>query len=150
MKRTCLLVLALACAALFSVERASAQCIPYPAPTSCFGEPPPVCVGPPSSSAGFVLTCGGSPAIGCTTPPILMIGTCAPPPGIPIPPPIGCTPMCALAIGVSFGTFPDPLFVPPGLPVGATLCAQCGCLAVDPTGRPCVNLADTMTITIVP
>lgn len=148
MFRTCLVAAAIACATLFTSARLTSQCVPIPA--GCFAEPPPVCIGPPSSSAGFGLTCAGSPALGCSTPPILMIGLCALPP-LPVPPPIGCSPACGLAIGVSFGTFPDPSFIPPGLPPGFTFCAQCGCIALlSVTPTPCVNLADAVRITVVP
>ncbi|MCA8943787.1 MAG: hypothetical protein KDB80_14585 [Planctomycetes bacterium] len=141
------LALALAFAGA-SLSNAVAQCTPIPG-VGCLGDPPPTCSGPPSSAAGFSLRCGGSPAsLPCIAPPVMMIGFCSLP--IPILPPLGCSTTCGLVVSPSFGTFPDPTVVGPGLPVGLKLCVQCACIASNAAGALCINLSDGLSVAIVP
>lgn len=102
----------------------------------------PTLSGPPSSSAGFTVSCPSFVQT-CTGAAAVIFGSCASSP-ITIPDGITCG-ECSLLVSPAWGSVGDPFVIGPGLPVGFTFCVQCGCIA-----GACIDLSMALEIEIVP
>ncbi len=119
-----------------------------PGEAGCPGAAAPTSTTPASSANGFTMACPGF-VNACATAPVFLVGLPVPAAlPIPLPATIGCGD-CTLAVFNSFGAFPDPLVVGPGLPAGIELAAQCACL-VDSGGSLCVELSKAAHIVFGP
>ncbi len=116
-------------------------------PGGCPGLTAPQVDRAPANHASFTIDCP-PPIATCTTPMMLLIGTCATP-SIPVPPPLGCA-ACELVIGDWIGAVNGSLTVAPGVPPGLEVCVQCACVALSTGGVPCAALFGGMSIVAMP
>ncbi|MCA8942921.1 MAG: FG-GAP repeat protein [Planctomycetes bacterium] len=110
--------------------------------TGCPEAAAAVCADRPSSAAGFTLACPHS-MDSCSGSKLILFGSCSAAP-IAIPPPIGCG-TCGLLVSPSFGAAQAPWTLSPGLPLGASFCIQCGCIAGS-----CIDLSMGVEIVVGP
>ncbi|MCA8943476.1 MAG: hypothetical protein KDB80_13010 [Planctomycetes bacterium] len=114
----------------------------------CPGETSTACIGTPSSSNGFSITCSNIIGNVCFGgPPVIMFGRCLTSP-LTLPASLTCG-ACDLLVSPVWGTTGSPLTIAPGLPVGLTFCVQCGCVASD-GGSLCLNLSGGSKIIVGP